>query len=104
MQILTTLLLLIGLFIMWITRYREERAEEQRKVIRHKREPKAISETNEDDDFNEDLTKRHLKGTLEEKREVEARPPNSLEKIDNLSIYKRGVIWKEILDLPVSER
>lgn len=89
---------------MWIARYREERAEVQKKVTRKKREPNVSTEISEDDDFNEDLTKRHLKGTLEEKREVEKRPPNSLEKIDNLSLYKRGIIWKEILDLPVSER
>lgn len=88
---------------MWLTKYRDEKSERER-VIKKKRAPDIKTEIIDDDDFNEDLTKRHLKGTLEEKKEVEVKTPSSLEKIDHLPIYKRGVIWKEILDLPVSER
>lgn len=88
---------------MWGARYREEQKEKA--TIRKRKESRTTEEISvPPKEEDEDLIKHHLKGTLEEKREVEIKTPGAMEKIDNLPIYKRAVIWREILDKPVSER
>lgn len=107
MEVLTTLLLFIGLLIMWIAQRKGKKQADLEKKRVHTESPVIRVEssyTNKTYEEEEDLRDRHLEGTLKESTEVIIKKNTSMDKINRLSNLKKAIVWSEILDKPVSER
>ncbi len=107
MEALSSILLFVGLLIIWLAKKRDKEEKKERTI---KRKPESIftdieeAERLENVSLGEDLKMRKLNGTLNESADETDDKVGVVKKLDRLPLMKRAIIWADILDKPISER
>lgn len=107
MEAISSILLFVGLLIIWLAKKKEKEEKKERNL---NIKPESIfvdterAESLKIESPGEDLRNRHLKGTLNVVADEVNDKVSVVKRIDRLTLMKRAIIWADILDRPISER